>query len=182
MQTTFTKHQEELLTIKSLFEKTITLRDRPAKTLLQQCRKRNYICVGLVTAFVNAEAYILLIRKKNNLTEEAYGFYLAPGGFKNQAEDYKIGLQRELIEETNLKVHPEQIFEIFTYQKVNDYENEKIFKEIKFFHVNLGNVSELPDIVARSDVGEAKFIKWSDVIKIVLTDSINAPLFSKISY
>jgi 8-oxo-dGTP diphosphatase len=63
-----------------------------------------------VVAFITSEDRVLLIQRDN---EPGYGLWSLPGGFVDAGEHPEAALQRELLEETRLKIGVAEVLGVF---------------------------------------------------------------------
>lgn len=72
------------------------------------------ILVACDNIVLNPDQKILLIRRGS---EPFKGMWALPGGFAEEDEDLSETAARELMEETGIKVNPEDMFQVGTYGK-----------------------------------------------------------------
>jgi ADP-ribose pyrophosphatase YjhB (NUDIX family)/ankyrin repeat protein len=153
--------RERLEKIKLFLESQNVKQERLPKTLAQQYKYTTFAGAGLVTTKLNGESHVLLVRKKNPHTNKPYGYFLAPGGYKDLTDaSMEAAVCREILEETSLEVTDQAVINpYFIYEKtVGNTE----YLAMHFFHIHLTSAS-LASLMAKDDVAEARWVKWSEI-------------------
>ena len=66
--------------------------------------------VGVAAIILNEEGKILLVRRSLNITYP--GLWCIPCGYLEYDEDVRVGIVREIAEETNLVIEPSEVFTV----------------------------------------------------------------------
>lgn len=161
-KTQFSDAKSKYTAVKEIFDKSHLSRLPQDKTPLQNCTSRKFTCAAIITGIINGQNHIILIRKADQ-QGKVHGFYMAPGGFKDDKDSsYIEAVKREVFEEIGIIITEDmRINEIHSFDHINCDERRLICH--KFFHIQMGNRLERLKVFARDDAVETICAKWSDV-------------------
>lgn len=111
-------------------------------------------------AIVTAENHVLVIKRKH---QPGKGLYALPGGFLEANEWIKIGLIRELIEETQIECSPETLLQHLKTIQVFDYPDRSLIGRVITHAGHFDLPFPRPKITANDD---ALAVEWLPLEKL----------------
>lgn len=145
------------------------------KSDLRKYPTRPHVGIGALIIYKNQ---LLLIQRKYDPDAQMWSI---PGGHLNLGEKCKVCAEREVLEETGIKIHATDLAGIS--DKIMYDEKGKIL----YHYVLLNYYSEIDDdrflvgipaLHAMSDTQDIKFVPFEDILNFDITDSLKELLYN----
>jgi ADP-ribose pyrophosphatase YjhB (NUDIX family) len=169
---------EELEELKGTVEKESKEKDPIIEKLKSDLRKypaRPHVGIGALIIYKNK---LLLIQRKYNPDAQMWSI---PGGHLDLGEKCKVCAEREVLEETGIKIQATELAGIS--DKIVYDEEGKILYHYVLLNYNTEITDDrflvgIPELHALSDTQDIKFVPFEEILNFDITDTLKELLFN----